>query len=364
MSHLIDTFGDTPLPHRLPATMQAAQFYAPGDVRIETVPVPPMGPGELLVKMNTALTCGTDLKCYRRGHPVLLKNFPSPFGHEGAGEVAAIGGGVTAFAVGDRVVAANSAPCGTCFYCEKHQENLCKSLDLLNGTYAEYLLVPERIATKNTYQLPAHTPLEIAAFAEPLADALRGVMALNLHPGDTLAVLGTGPIGQLMIKAATVLGISVVAFGRSELKNRMAQDFGGATTVLSLDITVSPESIKARYTPQGRGFDGVLEAVGTPETWAYAMQLARKGGVVNWFGGCPGDSTVTLPTRPIHYDEIRLMSLFHHTPAYFALAVEWLTTGKIDPTPLITQHLPLERVVEGLEAMANGTAIKVAIEVK
>jgi L-iditol 2-dehydrogenase len=293
---------------------------------------------------------------------VLLKDFPSPFGHEGAGVVAVIGDGVTAFAVGDRVVAANSAPCGTCFYCSKGQENLCESLDLLNGTYAEYLLVPKRIAIQNTYKISEHIPFEVAAFAEPLADALRGVMALNLQAGDTLAVLGTGPIGQLMIKAATLLGITVVAFGRSELKNRMAQDFGGATTVLSLDITVSPESIKARYTLQGRGFDGVLEAVGTPETWAYAMQLARKGGVVNWFGGCPAGSTVTLPTRPIHYEEIRLMSLFHHTPAYFAMAVEWLSTGKIDPTPLITQRMPLERVIEGLEAMANGSALKVAIQ--
>ncbi len=344
--------------------MKAARFYAPGDVRIEDVAIPTPSTGELLVKTHTALTCGTDLKCYRRGHPVLLKNFPSPFGHEGAGVVTAIGDGVTQFKLGDRVVAANSASCGQCFYCEKGQENLCESLDLLNGTYAQYLLVPERIATKNTYRIPPHIPFEVAAFAEPLADALRGVMALNLQAGDSLAVLGTGPIGQLMIKAATVLGITVVAFGRSELKNHMAQTFGGATAVLPLDVTVSPDGVKHRYTLEGRGFDGVLEAVGTPETWAYAMQLARKGGVVNWFGGCPGDSTVTLPTRPIHYDEIRLMSLFHHTPAYFALAVEWLITGKIDPTPLITQRLPLERVIDGLEAMANGTAIKVAIEIE
>jgi L-iditol 2-dehydrogenase len=166
-----------------------------------------------------------------------------------------------------------------------------------------------------------------------------------------------------MIKAATVLGITVVSFGRSELKNGMAQTFGGATAVLPLDVNACANDIKARYTPKGRGFDGVLEAVGTPETWTYAMKLARKGGVVNWFGGCPGDSTVNLPTRPIHYDEIRLMSLFHHTPQYFALAVEWLTTGKLDPTPLITQRLPLTNVVDGLEAMANGTAIKVAITV-
>jgi L-iditol 2-dehydrogenase len=277
--------------------------------------------------------------------------------------VAALGEDVTKFSVGDRVVAANSAPCDECFYCTKGQENLCESLDLLNGTYAEYLLVPERIATKNTYKLPAHIPFEVAAFAEPLADALRGFMALNLQTGDTLAVLGTGPIGQLMIKAATVLGIIVVAFGRSDLKNAMARSFGGATTVLPLDVTVSPDTIKKHYTPDGRGFDGVLEAVGTPETWAYAMQLARKGGVVNWFGGCPGDSTVTLPTCTIHYDEIRLMSLFHHTPEYFAVAVEWLTTGKLDPTPLITQRLPLAKVIDGLEAMANGNAIKVAIQV-
>ena len=351
----------------LPCTMQAAIFHAPGDVRMETVPVPQLQPGELLVRVDAALTCGTDLKCYRRGHPVLLGQLPSPFGHEGAGTIVATTpqsttpeGGL--WQPGQRVVFANSAPCGTCHACMRGRENLCESLALLNGTYAQYIRIPERIAQRNTYALADTCPAVIAAFAEPLADALRGISVMQLQPGQSLLVMGLGPIGQLMVRAAKHQGLHVVATARSAHKVVMAQTFGGADAVVQGDVlgTETQDQLRA-LSPHGQGFDGVIEAIGQPASWQVAVDLVCRGGVVNWYGGCPSGTTVTLDTRRLHYDDIRLVSPFHHTPAFFAQAVQWLNSGQLDPSPLISQTVPLAKVVDGLEAMASGEAIKVAL---
>ncbi len=351
-------------PNTPPQTMQAARFYAPGDVRVEPVALPAPQAGELVIKIDAALTCGTDVKCYRRGHPVLLANTPnscsSPFGHEGCGTVVAIGNGVTNFSVGDLVVAANSAPCGDCFFCDKNQPNLCNNIAFLNGTYAEYLTIPANIVSKNTHTLPPGFAPTKGAFTEPLAVALRGVMEMNIQPGDTVALLGIGPIGLLMARVATELGAQVTAYGRNPLKRQLASTFAHCQHVVHWTEDLTPEVMKAA-TPQGYGFDMVIEAVGLPHIWQLATQLVRKGGKVNLFGGCPGGSTVELDTRRLHYDEITLLSLFHHTPAYIAMAVDWLTTHKLDPSPLITDTRPLTDVVPALEAVMAGEAIKVAL---
>ncbi len=348
----------------LPKTMQAARFFAPSDVRLTTVPCPAPQAGELVITINAALTCGTDVKCYRRGHPVLLGDtigeHGSPFGHEGCGTVIAVGEGVTAFKVGDSVVAANSAPCGSCFFCEKNQPNLCSNIAFLNGTYAEYLTIPANIVKKNTHKLPDGVLPTNAAFTEPLAVALRGVMEMNLQPGDTVALLGIGPIGLLMANVATQLGAHVTAYGRSPLKRELATTFAGAKQVIHWTDDVTADAMRA-HNPGGYGFDAVIEAVGLPEIWQRAVQIVRKGGKVNLFGGCPGGSTVTFDTRRLHYDEITLLSLFHHTPSYIAMAVEWLSTGKLDPSPLITQTMPLSQTVNALEAVIAGKAVKVAL---
>jgi len=336
--------------------MMAARFYAPGDVRYEPVPLNPPGPGELVVEVKTALTCGTDLKAYRRGHPVLLKNFPALFGHEGAGIVTAVGEGVHRFKPGDRVVAANSAPCDACFFCLKGQPNLCESLDLLNGAYAQYLTIPARIAEKNTLQIPPHVPFEKAAFCEPLAVCLRGIEACNIQPGDTVCVIGTGTVGQFMIRLATLKGATVVALGRNAMKRQLAQTFGHADHVLEMTPELSIETIRS-----GHGFDVVIEAVGQPATWALALNLVRKGGLINWFGGCASGTKVEVDTRRMHYDELTLISLFHHTPHYFAQALDLISRDVLDPTPLISDHQPMSQVVEALKQVEAGKAVKVAL---
>lgn len=345
----------------VPATMRAAVFYAPGEVRYETIATPSPGPGELLVKVKRALTCGTDLKCYRRGHPVLLGKLPSLFGHEFAGVVAAVGEGENQWQAGDRVVCANSAPCRSCFYCDNKQYNLCDNLKLLNGAYADYIVVPKAIAELNTYRVPAELPWEIAAFTEPLAVSLRGVTQMQVKPGQRVAVIGLGPIGQLLVACAKLQGAHVSAIARSASKRALAQSFGKADETIDIGQGFDPEAIKQAYTPEGRGFDVVIEAVGLPEIWEKAVGLARKGGRVNWFAGCKGGSTVTLDTRRLHYDEIQLISLFHHTPEHVKAAFELLCTGAINPTPLLKATRPMSEVVLALEAMERGQAMKTAL---
>src|SRR5205809_2890623 len=194
-------------------TMLAAMFYAPLDVRMERRPVPQPKAGEVLLKVVTATTCGTDVKSYLRGHPLLFHKIPSGFGHEVAGFAAAIGPGVIQCSEGDAIVIANSAPCQQCFYCRRGRFSLCENLLLLNGAYAEYLLVPERIVRQNLYHLAPGTSFIAAALSEPLACALHGVDASEIAPGDTVVILGSGPLGLLLTAVARLKGARTIVTG-------------------------------------------------------------------------------------------------------------------------------------------------------
>ena len=208
--------------------MKAILFYGPQDIRYENTMVKPLAEGEILVKVEAALTCGTDVKTFRRGHPVLIKNIPSGFGHEFAGIVEKVAEGVTNVKVGDRVVCANSAPCGECFHCKREEYNLCENLDLLNGAYAEYIVVPERIVKKNTLIVPDNLPFEKAAFCEPLANVVHGAERTDIKAGDTVGVIGIGPIGLMFARVAKLKGARVIVAGRNKEKLRLAEEFAYA----------------------------------------------------------------------------------------------------------------------------------------
>src|SRR6266705_4038198 len=212
-------------------TMLAAMFYAPLDVRMERRPIPQPEVGEVLLKVVAATTCGTDVKTYLRGHPLLFRKTPAGFGHEVAGFVAAIGAGVNQCAEGDAIVIANSAPCQQCFYCRRGRFSLCEDLLLLNGAYAEYLLVPERIVRKNLYHLAPGSSFIAAALAEPLACALHGVDACEIVPGDTVVILGSGPLGLLLASLARLRGADVIITGRGEERLRLARQFGAHVVI-------------------------------------------------------------------------------------------------------------------------------------
>ena len=342
--------------------MKAVLFYGPQNIKYEETSIKPLSKGEILVKIDSALTCGTDVKTYRRGHPVLIKQIPSGFGHEFAGVVEKVAEGVDHVKVGDRVVCANSAPCGECFYCKREEYNLCENLDLLNGAYAEYIVVPERIVKKNTLIVPDNLPLYKAAFCEPLANVVHGAERTDIKPGQTVGIIGIGPIGLMFARVAKLKGARVIAAGRNPVKLRLAEEFAQADEVVDLKKYPNPEKIFKEFSDEGKGLDVIVECVGLPEIWERAFSCVRPGGTVHFFGGCKSGSTVTFDTTKMHYGDIKLMSVFHHTPKYFRQALDLIVSGKIDVDKLITDTLPLEKVEYAMEQHIEGNAIKFLIK--
>jgi L-iditol 2-dehydrogenase len=319
-------------------TMNAAVLYGKEDLRLEQVTVPSAGPGEMVVRVHAALTCGTDLKVYRRGYHARMLQPPIPFGHELAGIVAEAGTGVTNFGVGDRVVPLNSAPCDVCYFCRRNQQNLCDDLLFNNGAYAEYLRIPARIVAKNTLPVPEGVPLEHAALTEPLACVMRGLEESGAQPGDSMIVIGAGPIGLMFIHAASLAGVDVIAVVKREDQIASARLFGARQVAMAGDEAV--EAARA-LTPEARGADIVIEAVATPATWEQAVGMVRKGGVVNFFGGPPSGTVVALDTNRLHYGDVTLKASFHHTPSTCRKAFDLIASGRFQSAEFLTARSPL-----------------------
>ncbi len=342
--------------------MKAIQYYGPKDIRYEEIPVKPPQEGEVTVKVMSALTCGTDVKTFRRGHPVLIKKIPSGFGHEFAGIIDKIGENVEGFKVGDRVVAANSAPCGECFYCKKEEYNLCENLDLLNGAYAQYINVPVRIVKKNMLILPENLSFDKAAFCEPLANVVHGACRTGIKEGQSVGIIGIGPIGLMFARIAKLMGARVIVAGRNPIKLKAAEEFAHADEIVDLKKYPNPEKIFKSFSDESKGLDVGIECVGLPEIWEQIFSCVRPGGTVHFFGGCKSGSTVTFDTTRIHYGDIKIMSVFHHTPQYFRKALEYIASGEVEVEKLITDTLTLEKVEYAMEQHIQGNAIKFLIK--
>ena len=292
--------------------MKAALLYAPGDLRIEEVPRPEPGPGDVLVEIEVALTDGTDLKTFRRGHPLLARESPAPFGHEFCGIVD-----------GRRVVAANSAPCGVCDGCARSEQ--CRELVFLAGAYADWIVVPERIAAVNLHEVPPGIAPEVAAMVEPLACCLRGVERAGIHAGDTVAILGAGPIGLMLAACvADAGGWPVIVGGRPE-RQELVELFGAESGA-------------------GTGADVVIEAVGSDAAWSNAVELVRPGGTVVMFGGLPRDARPTVDAYRLHYEELTVRGSFHHTPATVRAALGFLGSGAYPWERLVTHRVLLDEL--------------------
>lgn len=341
--------------------MQAAVFYEPGDVRFEEIPDPVAGPGEVAVSIQRALTCGTDLKTYRRGHPTIMQRVPTPFGHEFAGDIVAVGPGVDSrWQPGMRVVAANSAPCHRCEPCRMGRLSLCENLSFLWGAYAEQIVVPADIVAQNLYEIPEGMSYEAAALMEPLACAVHGVAETPIAVGDYVAVNGAGPIGLMFVRLAALRGAHVIASDLSPARLEVARQLGAAETVLVEDGLDQVAAVRA-LTPNGRGVDAAIEAVGLPEVWEKTVEMARPGGTVNLFGGAKGGSTFSVSTKLLHYSELTIKGVFHHTPLYVETALGLLDSGLVPADAFISGERPLHEVIEALEAMGRGEVIKYAL---
>ncbi len=356
---------------KIPRTMRAAVLRGAEDLRIEDVPIPVAGPGELVVQVGAALTCGTDLKVYRRGYHAKMLTLDRLFGHELAGTVAQRGPGVTAFALGDRVLPLNSAPCGQCYFCRNGQQNLCDDLLFNNGAYAEFIRIPARIVEKNTLPIPDGVCFEDAALTEPLACVIRGLeesgVCFSSHAGSaagkTAIVLGAGPIGLLFIHAASLAGLQVIAVVKRADQIATARRFG-AQQVIRISDVPDPIAAARALTPEGRGADIVLEAVATPEAWQWAVRMARKGGLINLFGGPPSGTTVALDTNLIHYSDLTLKASFHHTPATARRAFELIVSGRFRAPDFHTGVASLEDLPMVFRSMMNRPVDGVAPEIK
>lgn len=343
--------------------MKAAILLGQEQIRIEDIAPPALKPGEVRIRIEAALTCGTDLKVFKRGYHAKMIVPPAAFGHELAGVLSELGDGSSelGWRVGDRVAVANSAPCGECFYCRAGQENLCEDLLFLNGAYAESIVVPARLVQKNLLRLRPETDFRDAALVEPLACVVQGVEDTNLRAGQHVLILGAGPIGLMFAALAKNLGCELTVAGRHAARLEAAQRLGADQAI---DIGDGRELVTKVRAATGTHFDAVIEAVGHPDVWEAAVQLVRKGGMVNFFGGCPTGISITLDTTLIHYSNLTLLASFHHTPHAVRRALAYIEAGVIRAADFVDGECPLTQLPELFKAMAAGNhAIKTLIRV-
>jgi len=340
--------------------MLAAVLYGPGDVRLKQISQPEVGPGEVLVKIKVALTCGTDSKVYKRGgHPRMIVP-PATFGHEFSGIISDVGKGVAKFRKGMRVVAANSAPCGKCFYCHIDRESMCEDLLFINGAYAQYILIPKRIVEQNLLEIPEEIPFKEASLVEPLACVIHGLEESGVSKGDTVVVNGAGPIGLMYAGALKLKGARVISTDCHTHRLNVAKEMGADEVIDVSAVKDSVEKVRG-LTAQGRGADVVIEATGVPEVWETSIKMVRRGGIVNLFGGCKPGTTINLDTALLHYSELTLKAIFHHTPHYVRQAFEIIRKKEIKAGLLITDEFPLDRLQEALDKICAKEGIKIAI---
>ncbi len=349
----------------IPETMRGAMLLGPERIEIQQIPVPRPGDGEILLKIEAATTCGTDVKVYRRGgHPRMLE-VPTLFGHEMAGRVAALGPGVETFSTGDRVVAANSAPCLACDACKMGRENLCQDLHYLNGAFAEFVLVPKRFVALNTHPIPDGLSFAKAALAEPLGCVLHGIDACDLarygEPGAVeILVFGAGPIGLLFVAALSASGHRVLLADPNPGRLEVGAALGAAVTI---DIARGggQADVVRKETSGGLGAAIAIDATGVPEVWSDAIAALRPGGLANLFGGCAPGTEIALDTQLLHYNELTIKGVYHHRPDTIRRALDLLGRDDFKADLLLTGARPIEGVEQALRDMMAKKALKVVI---
>jgi L-iditol 2-dehydrogenase len=345
----------------------AAVLYGQEDLRLETVIDPVPAAGEVVIQVEVATTCGTDLKVWRRGgHAKMLKP-PILFGHEATGRIVALGAGVTGWQVGDRVVPNNSAPCGRCFFCQRREYSLCTDLEFNNGTFAQYLRIPASIVKQNLLAIPEGLPDALAALTEPLACVLHGIARSGFQPQHCqdwptpprIVVIGDGAIGLMFVGVLAHQGAEVYLFGGSDSRLAIAQKLGAVQTFNHRQSDPIPQVV-AELT-QGLGADIVIEATGVPAVWETAIACARPGATVNLFGGCPKDTSISVNTERLHYSELTLKGVFHNTPTYVRAALDLISSRVLPLELLVTEEQPLQNLEQVFQDMKQRKVIKAAI---
>lgn len=344
--------------------MKAAFFYGPEDIRVMEVPTPTCPKGGALVKLFGSLVCGTDVKIYRNGHPKI--NPPQIIGHESCGEIVEIDDASYGLQVGDRVTVQTSIPCGKCEMCQKGIFNLCEIIEAISwnypGTFAEYMAIPQQaMRFGNLTKAPDNLTNEEVCLAEPLACVINGQELLNIVPGESVLVIGAGPIGILSAELARISGAgSIIVAQRSRNRMEMAKKFN-YTHYIDTSTEDLVEAVK-RITNN----KGVNVAIATaPDKVSQeqaVMTLAPRGRLSLFASLSPGKSEISIDSRAIHYKELSIVGAASSTAYQIKKALDILATKRIRTENIITHELPLEKIVEGINLSMRGEALKVYIK--
>ncbi len=338
--------------------MKAAVLNKAEDLKIIDLEIPKANDGEIIMKVKSALTCGTDVKTFRRGHPTIpFGENKVAFGHEGSGVVYEVGNGVSDFKVGDRIAAHNTAPCHSCYSCRVGDYSMCDNLYQMRGTWAEYVKIPAQIVKENVFKIPDNMSHKQAALLEPLSCAVYGVDLSDIKLGDLVVVNGCGPIGLMMLKCAKLKGASVIACDFTDLRLETAKKLGADMIVDLKKVDDQVDAVR-QLTPYSRGVDVAIEATGVPEVWEKNMKMARKGGMVMEFGGCKPGTTITVDTKLLHYSQLTIKGVYHTTPKHVGMAFELIKRGEFPEDIMINKSFKLENALEALLSHAKGEVIK------
>lgn len=349
----------------IPATMQAAVYRGVNDVRLETVPVPEIGPGELLLRVHSCGVCGTDLKKIATGS----HSAPRIFGHETSGVVAAVGAGVREFQPGDRVVVFHHIPCRDCYYCRHNTFAQCSTYKKVGctagfepsgGGFAEYVRVMDWIVQKGTVRIPDGVSFEQACFVEPVNTCMKGIEALRLVPGETVLAIGQGPIGIILSVLARKAGATVITSDLYPERLRIGVRLG-----LELNIDASQANVvdRVRELTEGRGADAVILAVGGNSLIRTAMDAARPGGRVLLFAQTQHGEAVVDPAA-ICVDEKALVGSYSASVALQEESVRFVMGRKMDLEQLVSHRFPLTESAQALALAAHPqpSSLKILIQ--
>ncbi len=343
--------------------MLAAVLHAPRDLRLEHVPTPEPGPGEVVLDIEATTLCGTDLRLISGAKTSGVR--PGVvLGHEIAGRVAALGEGVSGVRVGDQATVSIVVSCHRCHACLNDREHLCENLRLIgygiDGGFAERMLVPaDAVASGNLVVTPHEIPATTLALAEPLSCVLNGARQVRVQPGETVVVLGAGPIGLLHAQLARVAGAGqVIVTNRSAHRRELALRLGATRALDPATADVRAAVVEATG---GRGADVVIVAVGAAELAGQALALAGIGGRVSYFAGFPKGSTAEVDANLIHYNELIVTGGSNARRADVVRAVDLLSAGVIDAESLVTNQVPLSRFEEAIALVSGRTGVKTAV---
>ncbi|MGM9997847.1 MAG: zinc-binding dehydrogenase [Candidatus Bruticola sp.] len=345
--------------------MRQLQLLEPGKAELKEVPIPSAGPGEIVLKIRAALTCGTDLKTFRRGHPKF--KLPMPFGHEFSGDIVEIGsGGVKDFQPGDAVMLAPTAPCGHCYYCRRNLGNLCAYTmeTMVHGGYAQYIKLPAHVAAVNLFHKPDHLDYFAAAALEPLSCVVYGSSFIEVTPTQSrVLIIGAGPIGLMYIPIMKLLGARyITVLGRRALRLHCAEQMGADCVIDEKQYSKNElKKVLQDVFPGGR-CDIIIECTGQTEVWERSLALADDNSQVMLFGGCAGGTSFNLPLSDIVKRGLSVKGAFHFTPQYVKKAYDLLLNKNIDISPIITKKMPLTKYDEIIKELLNGENIKIGVD--